>query len=138
MAATDTAQRLARLIRVREVERTSAACELAQAGAAEMRLAAIATRADRMVRGCAAPQDATDAAALRMLLTFRSEVGHLAAATSRQAEQAARQTLAARQALAAAERRRDLTKERLAAARRACAAERESRSQLARDVRERG
>lgn len=132
--AAERTQRLARLARVRDVERTVAASALAQAGAMQARLTAVAARANRMIQECAPATGAPDAAALHMLFAFRGELDSLAAATMAQAERAAGQTLAARQALAAAERRRDLARDRLTDARRTCAMARESRAQLARNV----
>lgn len=127
MTPADAARRLARLARVREAERSQAMARLAEGCAAHARLSTLADRARAMASGGGAGHP-TDAGTLRAVLNFGCRVWALAATAERQAAEADRQVLAARQALAAAGKRLDLTRQRQAAAKREAAAARDALS----------
>lgn len=113
MADPRRLERLARLGRVREVERQRAAGEAAASGSQHDRLHALARRSSDLAQSYAAREDALDGAGLAVLFSFRSELNDLTKRASGDAENARIMAERARLALNAAQRRRDLVDDRL-------------------------
>jgi len=107
------ARRLARLARVREVERRRAAEQAAASGGHHDRLRALAERSEDLASSYARRGDACDGATLAGLFGFRREMAALSARAAGDAQLAGLQADQARLALSAAQRRRDLVGERL-------------------------
>jgi ABC-type transporter Mla subunit MlaD len=108
-------RRLARLARVREVERRRAAELAAASGGEHDRLRALARRSSELTADYAARRDPLDGAALAALLGFRCELASLSTRASSDADAARQLADRARHALATAQRRRDLVGEQLEA-----------------------
>ena len=107
------ARRLARLARVREVERRRAAEQAAASGGHHDRLRALAERSHDLATSYAARGDACDGATLAGLFGFRREMSMLSARAADDAQLAGLHADQARLALSAAQRRRDLVGDRL-------------------------
>lgn len=131
-------RRLARLARVREVERRRAAQQAAASGGEHDRMRALVTRSGDLAANYAARGDACDGASLGALFAFRQELATLNARASGDAETARLMADRARLALAAAQRRRDMVDERLELERRTISQRIERAPDLARSVNRRG
>ena len=105
--------RLARLARVREVERRRAGVEAAASGGAHDQARALSIRSRELARSYGTRAHAEDGASLAALLGFREQLDLLSTRTSSDAETARLLAERARCALAVAEKRRDLVAERL-------------------------
>ena len=111
------AGKLARLARLREIERRRAAEIAAAAGGRHDRLDDLAGRSRALELGYAAREDACDGAALGALLAFRNELSALSRRAHDDADVARLAAEHAQLAFAASQRRRDLVDERLVEAR---------------------
>ena len=107
------ALQLARLARVREVQRRQAGEAAAASGARHDRLRGLANRSRDLADGYASRLDVPDGAALTALLTFHREIGNLNARAVDDAQAALIAADQARLALSTAQQRCDLVRDRL-------------------------
>ena len=124
MADARRVGRLARLERIREVERRRAAEQAASSGTAHDRLHTLAERSRDLARSYAERENMPDGAELAALLAFRRELSALSTRASSDAEIARVRAENARFALSSAQHRRDLVSQKLEVARRLATIER--------------
>lgn len=104
---------LARIERVRVVERQLARVRLAEAQSESRRMAELAARSRNLLAGYAGTGDALDGAGLGTLLAFRSGLAGLVQSSASMDAAAAAQSEEVRDSLAAADHRLDLIQRRL-------------------------